>query len=267
MRLTVNLEVLNYGVPAFGLDQVFLRYQHDGARDNARIVLIGILSESIFRSVNVYRPFYSPGTMPLTKPRFVLDGEKVVLLENPMRELSQYRELLTNPEPFLRRFAVHDYYFRTVYRQGPFDLLRSVRLSKVARSILADPQRGIFRRGAYDTTSEAFKVTTGVLDLFVAAVSRNGSLPVIVVFPHRRDFIQYRRNRTTRNVALTMHFQRKGYRYIDLMEGFEKHGSGRTMDDLIRSHYTPLGYEIVARTVLDYLVANRLVDVEKLRRQ
>ena len=266
MRLNRNLEVLNYGVPGFGLDQAFLRYRHEGAMDHAHIVLIGILSESIFRSVNVYRPFYAPGSLPLAKPRFVLDGDKLILLENPMRELSQYRELLTNPEPVLRRLAALDYYFPTRYQEGVFDVLRSVRLLKITQSILADRQRGIFRGGSYDTTSEAFRVTMGTLDLFVTTLSRNGSIPIVVVFPHRGDLAQYKRNHTTRNAVIIEHLRKKGYRYIDLLEGFEKYGSNRSMNDLIVRHYTPLGYEIAARTIQNYLVANRLADLASLSR-
>ena len=40
-----NLEILNFGVNGYGLDQSFLRYQKDGVKFNSHIVLIGFLSE------------------------------------------------------------------------------------------------------------------------------------------------------------------------------------------------------------------------------
>jgi hypothetical protein len=114
-RLDRRLEVLNFGVPACGLDQAFLRYQQDGAM-SSRVVLIGILSESIFRGGNVYRPFYAlDSQMPLTKPWYMLDGEKLVLLENPLREPARYEEFLKNPEPVLRQLAARDSYVTTRY--------------------------------------------------------------------------------------------------------------------------------------------------------
>lgn len=265
MRLDKNLEVLNFGVPGFGLDQAFLRYQQDGVVYRSHIILIGVLSESVFRSVNVYRPFYAPVSLPLAKPRYLLEGDRVILLKNPMPELSQYRELLTNPEPVLRRLAVHDYYVKIRYHEGFIDFLPSVRLLKIARSRLAERQLGILQNGSYNATSEPFKVTARVLDLFVATASSHGSVPIIVLFPHRADIAQYRRSRTTRNAALIEHFRSKGYPYIDLLEGFEKYGSSRAMSDLVHNHYTPLGNEIVARSIWDYLVANRLVDLETSR--
>ncbi len=268
MRLDKNLEVLNFGVSGFGLDQAFLRYQQDGMMYGSHIILIGFLSESIFRSVNVYRPFYVPESrMPLAKPRYLLDGEKLILLKNPMPELSDYRALLANPEPVLRRLAAHDYYVRARYDRGAFDFLPSVRLLKVARSRLAERQLGILQNGSYDTASEAFRVTMRVLDLFVATASSHGAVPIVVLFPRRADLAQYRRNRIARNTVLVEHFRRKGYRYIDVLEDFDAYGSGKTLDDLIHSHYTPTGNEIVARSIWNYLVANRLVNLKTVRRQ
>jgi hypothetical protein len=147
------------------------------------------------------------------------------------------------------------------------DALPSVRLAEVTRSVLTDPQRAILRGGSYDTTSEPFKVTMAVLDQFVAAVRRDGSVPVVVIFPHRGDLTQLRKRHTTRNVAIVAHVRAKGHRYINLAEGFGRYGANRPLDDLIHNHYTPLGNEIAARTIQDYLAANRLIDLEGVPRK
>ncbi|MFQ5912127.1 MAG: hypothetical protein ACE5JS_02985, partial [Nitrospinota bacterium] len=90
-----NLEVLNFGVPGFGLDQAFLRYQHDGIAYHSHIILIGFMPANIARNVSVFRPFLSLRTgLPLTKPYFTLDGNDLVLNHNPIQELSQYKEVL-----------------------------------------------------------------------------------------------------------------------------------------------------------------------------
>ncbi|WP_143301601.1 SGNH/GDSL hydrolase family protein, partial [Candidatus Entotheonella palauensis] len=79
-RLDERLEVINFGVPAFGMDQAFLRFQHDGSMYQSHIVLIGFMTENIFRHVNRYRPFYSPKTgLPLSKPRFIIENQALKL--------------------------------------------------------------------------------------------------------------------------------------------------------------------------------------------
>lgn len=54
-----SVEVLNYGVGAYGLDQAFLRYLKVGTTYNPDIVFIGYMSENIARNVNIFRPFYT----------------------------------------------------------------------------------------------------------------------------------------------------------------------------------------------------------------
>ena len=91
-RLNDHLEVLNFGVGGFGFDQAYLRYRQDGVAYQPHIVLIGFMSENILRSLSVFRPFYVGGTsLPLSKPRFAIEDGRLTLIENPLKELSQYR--------------------------------------------------------------------------------------------------------------------------------------------------------------------------------
>lgn len=57
-------EVLNFGVGAYGLDQAYLRYRLEGARFRSALVLIGLMTESPRRHVNVYRPSPSSSSAP-----------------------------------------------------------------------------------------------------------------------------------------------------------------------------------------------------------
>src|SRR5215210_5385973 len=78
-------EVLNFGVPGYGSDQAWLRYQRDGATYHPCAVLIGHMVENINRVVNRFRPFYEPaGGLILSKPRFLLEGQGLSLLANPV---------------------------------------------------------------------------------------------------------------------------------------------------------------------------------------
>lgn len=259
-----NLEVLNFGVGGYGLDQAFLRYQQEGVAYRTHVVLIGYMSENIYRHVNVYRPFYHPGTgAALTKPRYVIEGDRLVLIPNPLRDLSQYRELLANPGRVLPSLGTRDYHFQTKYRAGPFDVLPSVRLFKMARWLT---RREIVRDGYYDVDSEAFKVTTRIFDEFVGAARRNGSVPVILVFPSNADIRRHRKDGNRQYTPLLAHFRSRGYKYIDLLDGFATYGAGIPIDQLSAGHYTPLGNRLVARHVWQYLTGSRLVDPKALGR-
>jgi len=259
-RLYPGLEVLNFGVGGYGLDQAFLRYQQDGVPFHPRIVLIGFMSENIFRNVNVFRPFYLSNTkMPLTKPRFTIRDDKLVLLKNPMQELSQYNELLAHPETRLPQLGTNDYFFQTRREHGFFDLIPSVRVYKACTSEAASSEEDVISAGVYDRDSEAYRVTVKIFDAFHESVIRNGSEPVIVLFPNPGDVKRHRKQETTRYAPLREDFKSKGYRYIDLLDAFDTYGRDLSMKELFRGHYSARTDEFVAKHIGRHLEEKGLI--------
>ena len=47
-------QVLNYGIPGYGLDQAYLRYLRDVRPLHADIVVLGVISHDIERTMTVY---------------------------------------------------------------------------------------------------------------------------------------------------------------------------------------------------------------------
>jgi hypothetical protein len=256
MRAHPGVEAMNFGVGAYGLDQAFLRYRRDGADYGARVVLIGFMFENLFRHVNVYRPFFVPNSgLALAKPRYELDQGRLVLVENPMRELAGYRELLAHPERELPRLGAHDLFFQVRPHKGALDL-PLVRVAKSLRWAWVDWRLGV-SGGPYDTSGEPFRVTVAIVEAFAATVSRNGSLPIVVVYPRRRDVQRFRRDGSRHYAALIDHCQARGIRVLDLAESLG--GSGVPLDALVMRHYTAAGNRVVAEAIWRYLEREGLV--------
>jgi hypothetical protein len=264
-RLQPNMEVINFGVSGYGLDQSFLRYVEQGVGYQPGIVLIGFLPESIFRQVNNFRPFYSKETgIPLSKPRYVLQADKLSLLANPLPTLPHYRRLLDNPRSILPQLGEQDYFYPLRYKSSVLDVSAVVRLFKMAgenivRSI-RDPYS--FFGTSYDPDSEAFGITTRIFREFYAAVQQHGSQPVIVIFPLWRDIKRYARDATTSYAPLLSHFDEQGYRYIDLVRAFpDLDKYGRT--DLFVGHYSPFGNRLIAEYIYGYLQSQQLLGFDR----
>ncbi len=257
-RLDAGLEVDNFGVPAYGLDQAFLRYQQEGRSQKPDVVVIGFMSENIFRGVNVFRPFYRPTTeLPFAKPRYRLPapGEPdLVLIGNPMPRLDDSRRLLAHPAETLAELGRHDFYYRTQLHAGTFDASFAVRLAKLARESLSADDR-IVRDGYYDTPSEAFRVTTALFTEFYEMALRDGAQPVILIFPERSDLHRWRTAHTKRYEPLLQFLAARGYRVIDAMTALDSAGNGPSVDDLIPSHFSPLANRLVAELLLEQLRA------------
>lgn len=241
-RLDPGIDVANYGVPAYGLDQAFLRYLKERGAARPQVVILGYLSENICRNVSVFRPFYNPGTVfPLAKPRYLLDGRGLRLLRNPLPTPESYRRLLANPADSLAELGRHDAYYRTSPHARPWDRSATVRLVKLASAQLSTPRRD----GCYGD-DEAFAVTTRLFSLFYETALRDGAQPVILIFPTREEVAGWRGDRRKRYAPLLSFLAGKGYRVVDAMEVVDGAGRNLSIDELIPSHLSPLANTLVA---------------------
>ena len=276
------VEVLNFGVGGYGTDQAFLRYQEVGQAFNPQIVLIGFMTENIRRHVNVFRKYLSRMfDLPLSKPRYILEAGQLKLLKNPLSTVEHYKKLLAHEQQVMARMGQHDYFYSQAVLPGRFDAAPSVRFGKIffynvfknksdqatyygmdsstVRVTVPKNDAAIF----YDTNTEAFQVTVEILDQFYRQVKANHVMPVIVIFPNRDDLQRYRTNPTKKkkkHLPLVKALQSRGLEYIDLMDAFEQSGDSYEMTDLFaKSHYSPLGNQIVAKWLLKYLEEHEML--------
>ncbi len=257
-----TLEVLNFGVGGYGLDQAYLRYGEQGVGFNPKIVLIGFMSENINRHVSVFRPFYAPRSgKPLTKPHFELENGKLKLVENPMRNLADYRRLLDKPASVLTKLGSTDYFYHFRYKEGPLDFSPSVRLTKMLSYEIKERfDNPIYIDGEYNTEAKAYKVTARLFDEFHSTVLKNGALPIVLLFPSKNALKAHRESDKLPYRPLIEHFKSRNYFYIELAHGFEMLAKDIPVDELCIAHYTPLGNRIVAQYVLSYLKEHGFTD-------
>jgi hypothetical protein len=253
-----GLEVLNFGIPGSDPGQALLRYRREGVKYHSGIVLIGAMSENINRMVNTFRPFYfSRSGIPFSKPRFAIEGGKVVLIPNPIRSIDEYRQLLSDPESMLPRLGEHDYFYQRFNRRSRLDFLPSVRFARIIQNQYFN--QPIFTPGGlYNTRSEAYQVTFRVLDQFYREALDHGSLPIVVLFPQRKDVRLRHNHRLVTYQPLLDELRHRGYRVIDLGDGFEKYDPGAEMAEKNFLHYPKIGNLMAAEWVRDVLVQQSL---------
>lgn len=263
--LDPRYEILNFGVGGYGQDQAYLRYMSEGQTYHADIIIIGFIGENVFRNVNTFRPFYNPLTeFPLTKPRFRLDGEGIELIENPMKDLQEYQLLLNQPKKTIRQLGQHDYFYHQLYHRGPLDNLAFIRLLKVLIYNLSSKDRYealFFKNDIFNMQSEGYQLAIRIIDQFCQKAEENGSVPVIVVLPTRRDLSRAYAGGGERYRPFLEYWESKQYHVIDANELVFREG----INVLENQWYTEDGHnsgllnQKVARYIHNYLINSGLL--------
>ncbi len=255
---------MNFGVGGYGPDQAYLRYKLQGKQVRPDVVLIGLMSENIYRIVNRYRPFYMPNTgLPLAKPRFILNGQALRLLSNPLPTLRSYQELIDNPQDILPRLGVNDYYYSVAYKSGDLDFLATVRLWKMGYSRIAEREPIRKWSGSYNPESEAFHLLVGILSTFYADVLQDGAIPIVMIFPTLRDMSAVLSGGSLCYLPLIDSLRQRGMRTIDGFSAFKSVVSEESLKEVISSHYTARGNAILGQYLLNALSTEPLNVIDR----
>jgi hypothetical protein len=257
------IEVLNGGVPGFGPDQALLRLRELQPRFHPHVAVMGFMSENLSRVVNVFRPFYDPGTgIPLGKPRFRPGPAGLELLPNPCATPRDLERLVAGDAALFRAMGEHDYWYGVMPHAGAEDALAAVCFGKLVRYAIGrrlSTTSLVDAEGAYRTGTEALETAVGILDAFARESSAAGVLPVVVLFPSVKDL-----QRGVRTYGeLVARLQQQKQRFVDLYEAFpaaQKRGAG-----LPGGHYSAAQNECVAAALDEYLAGAGLTTPAAVR--
>ncbi len=252
-----GLEVMNWGVGAYGTDQSYLRYKTQGALYHPDIVLIGYEEDNLWRNVNRFRPYYFRETgAPLTKPVYIMEQDKLVLLENPFEDFDAfYHTLVNQPNEFIDMTCPHDWFCKEhSFRAYPFDILQSFR---ILRTLAFEMVKNQSDPEVEPTPDE---ITIHILEMFVQEVKSQQAKPIIVFFPqHAGTLSDFEMGINPDYYEILSAMQGKvDVDVIDLTPIFVKAKQEETLqfqDFFVYEggHYSELGNAIFAQAVVQFL--------------
>ena len=170
-----DVQVLNFGVDGYGVDQALLRYQRDVLAWHPDVVILGVINDDLRRTMCVYGFLCFPGfEMPFPKPRFVMAGDSLQRLNAP----------LPDPDSLFTRRAITDLPF--IAHDASFDpgewQWHFYDHSYAIRLVLSK-----FRRwptpGSTVTEDAERRVNGAIVRAFERLARENGSMPIVVFFP------------------------------------------------------------------------------------
>jgi hypothetical protein len=241
-RLRGDVEVLNFGVPAYATDQALLRFRRDGRRFAAQVHILGIWPEDLVRNLSVARFYLAPGgNLSSSKPRFVLGpAGALVLVNSPVLSREEFLDSLLQKR--VAPVLAHDYWYREdEQRFPPYYHLQSLR---AALSVYNAYQRREARRRLYfDREGEALQLGAAIAEAFRDEVRALGARAYVALIP-MRELVHEQASGT---FPLATLLRAREIPVLDFAPAFASHSSHSLF--LPDGHLTPLGNRLIAEQI------------------
>ena len=171
-----EFQVLNFGVPGYGLGQMYLRYEQAVRQRSPKVVVFGFISENLSRAMWVYPFVTTDWDLPFSTPRFVLrDGELTNVNLHPLPSEAIFSRGSISELPFVE--------YDRGYRPSDWQK-RWYHFSYLVRLIISFYPSWAEKP---ETSEEAVRsVNAAILKTFVRSVKQAGSIPHVLFFPGRR---------------------------------------------------------------------------------
>lgn len=228
-----EFQVLNFGVPGYGVDQAYLRYEKDARTWSPKIVIFGFISHDVVRTMFVY-PFLAlpEWDMPFSKSRFILrDGELTNVNVPPLPPEAIFSRGTISELPLLE--------YQRGYRQSDWEK-RLYHHSYLARLFVSWFPRWSSVNPVV-TDESLTSVNASILKAFSQSAAQAGSIPLVVYFPSRVELEQPSSALSPGKRVL----QQADIAYIDLTSCLLKLNSADWFVPQKR-HYSPQGNAAVA---------------------
>lgn len=228
-----QVQVLNFGVPGYGLHQAYLRYRKEVRRWKPQVVIFGFISHNLLRTMRVY-PFLSvQWDIPFSEPRFDFrNGALTNLNPVPLSPDAIFAKKSIQKLPLLK------------YDPGyvPRDWQRCwYHASYLVRLLVSVFPAWHTERS--ETADEMMLLINGeILKSFMHEVQEDGATPFVLYFPIREDFAS---SSSFPSLGKRM-LEQAGIPYIDTTPCLLEVDS---RDRFLRGHYSPMGNEAVAKCV------------------
>ena len=178
-----DVQVLNFGVGGYGVDQAYLRYVHDVLAWRPDIVIFSFISHDLIRCVAVHNFLLFPGVLdlPFDRPRFHLQNGTLVQLNQPVPAPSAILS-----QDSLQQLPLLDYdvsYHWWEWDRPRWRVLQRSYLFRYLTSVYhpIEPTRDV-------VSDQQMRAIGGELfRSFVRTAQREKTLPLVFFFPSRNE--------------------------------------------------------------------------------
>ena len=260
--------VLNFGVGGYGTDQALMRLEQKYDVVPSKTVVFCIQAENVLRNLTIHRGFYAGGPNP-PKPRFVLDGDGLAIL-NPYPTPDAVRRLLIEDrQSFIELAREHDDLCKEMMVHGkpwslhfPYTYQMAVRLPFLSRRVMGKVNHLGRHAEHYEEGSAGLEVMKRIVVRFREFAAERGFKPFVVVFPAPRDIYRHIEFDDVPYQSLLDFFASEQIAYYDCIGDFSASGDPKPLMVNGVHHISELGGELVAEKLETFLRSHDAVPTE-----
>ncbi|MDC8447043.1 MAG: SGNH/GDSL hydrolase family protein [Nitrospira sp.] len=236
-------QVLNYGVPGYGLDQAYLRYLRDVRPLHPDIMVIGLISHDIERTMTVYNFISFPEwEFPFAKPRFSFSNGDLAILNSPV----------PSPEAITKWSSIDQLPFLEYdrgYYESEWDSTK-LDCSYLFRFLTSKFPRWPIRSAEVSDRAQ-IALNSEILLKLISVAREDGTLPVVVFFPTHGTFVRMSSEMVTQEEELAIEvLEHSRVGYSDLTSCLmQVHDSERFVPS--KRHYSPEANMYVAKCIAE----------------
>jgi hypothetical protein len=258
-ELGYQVEVMNFGVGDYGIDQIYLRWEIEGKKYSPHVVIFGFYPLDIARCLEVHKlkNWGLVGGIVFSKPRFLIDNDDNLKIINshtmsPDKMLDNVKSFDDLP------YIEHD----LIYQDNKGDYKKSFwRNSYLLGFIEANLVYNRFTQAIYDKDSiyynmknEGAQLALKIIQLFHHSSQENKSDFYTVILPSNSDLFHFKNGKPLRYMHI-----------INMIEKFspvihtEKVMKDYDIEQLYLpndGHFSAFGNEVVAKILSEYLTKN-----------
>jgi hypothetical protein len=256
-----RVEVMNFGVSGYGIDQAYLRWELEGRSYHPDVVILGLYPAEIGRNLEVHHlknwGLFEGGNA-YSKPRFVINSDNELQLVNsptltPAEILGRANSL--GELPYIE--------YDSLYLNNLDDFkMKSWRIFWIGRLVEANLSSNRFNSmdyyqydDLYDLNKEAAQVTLKIIKKFGDSVRRQEARFIVLNMSQKLDIYHLQHGKPLRYTPILEHLEGE-WTVVRTEEEIRKHPLEQlfVVND---GHHAPLGSRIVAEVISNYLKGER----------
>ena len=274
--------VSNFGVGNYGIDQSLLRLKREFPKNKTKIVILGVVPDTISRILSTWKHYYEYGNTFAFKPRFVIKDNKLNLIKNLIDDKSKFnnysrylKEIQKNDFFYEQKFKkeqLHFPYIITIFKniKRNFSIISWVTIIKFLDSMKYDtskinwnPMKIIMKinlkwRIKLYKNQDAVKLLEHIVQEFISYSKQEKFIPIFVFLPQKDDVIYVKNNFYFYKDFADSLYKKENLIFIDMMEHFLEISNldeYYSDDNQYGGHYSKIGNEKISEIIFNKLMS------------